>query len=49
MDVKRADVIVAGALCLSGACAAIGAERFEVSIRGIRYGIALQMSMGGFA
>ena len=42
MDAGRADVILAGAICLELACAAIGAAEVRVSTRGLRYGIALK-------
>jgi exopolyphosphatase / guanosine-5'-triphosphate,3'-diphosphate pyrophosphatase len=41
MDPKRADVIVAGAAVLSEGCKALGTSELEVSIQGLRYGIAL--------
>lgn len=39
MEPKRADVIVAGAICLKEAGRLLGAEALEVSIRGLRYGV----------
>ena len=42
LHAKRADVIVAGALCLERACEAVGAGALTVSTRGLRYGIALK-------
>jgi exopolyphosphatase/guanosine-5'-triphosphate,3'-diphosphate pyrophosphatase len=41
MEAGRADVIVAGLLVLDGVLAAIGAEEFSVSGRGVRHGVAL--------
>jgi exopolyphosphatase/guanosine-5'-triphosphate,3'-diphosphate pyrophosphatase len=41
MDPKRADVIVAGAAVLSEGCKALKTNELEVSIQGLRYGIAL--------
>ncbi len=41
MDPKRADVIVAGASVLSEGCRALNTDELEVSIQGLRYGIAL--------
>lgn len=46
MEPKRADVIVAGALCLYHSCKVFGVEEVEVSIRGLRYGIAKLISQG---
>jgi exopolyphosphatase/guanosine-5'-triphosphate,3'-diphosphate pyrophosphatase len=40
MEPKRADVIVAGALILRVAAEIFNVEKLEVSIRGLRYGIA---------
>jgi exopolyphosphatase/guanosine-5'-triphosphate,3'-diphosphate pyrophosphatase len=40
MEPKRADVIVAGAICLSEAAAIIHANSLQVSIRGVRFGVA---------
>lgn len=40
MEPKRADVIVAGAICLSEAASLLRAEVLQVSIRGVRYGVA---------
>ena len=40
MEPKRADVIVAGAICLSEAAALIHANSLQVSIRGVRFGVA---------
>lgn len=46
MEPKRADVIVAGALTLLHSCKVFECEEVEVSIRGLRYGIAKLMSQG---
>jgi exopolyphosphatase/guanosine-5'-triphosphate,3'-diphosphate pyrophosphatase len=40
MEPKRADVIVAGAICLSEAAQILKAKALQVSIRGVRYGVA---------
>ena len=40
MEPKRADVIVAGAICLSEAAKLLQAKALQVSIRGVRYGVA---------
>ncbi len=47
MDPKRADVIPAGGLVLWRAAEAFGAETLEVSVRGLRYGLALQAAEEG--
>ncbi|MES2964621.1 MAG: Ppx/GppA phosphatase family protein [Bdellovibrionota bacterium] len=47
MEPKRADVIVAGALILKSSCEALGATGLEVSVRGLRYGLARKL--GGLA
>ena len=44
MEPKRADVIVAGALILQLAAESMGASELEVSIRGLRYGIAKEIA-----
>lgn len=44
MEPKRADVIVAGALILQLAAEAFSAETLEVSIRGLRFGIAKSLN-----
>ncbi len=44
MDPKRADVIVAGAMILESACAALNVKELEVSVRGLRYGIAKSLA-----
>ena len=44
MEPKRADVIVAGAMILAAACDKLAATSVEVSIRGLRYGIAKALS-----
>lgn len=46
MDPKRADVIVAGSLILKASLEAYAAQEMEVSVRGLRYGIALAMEKG---
>ena len=43
MEPKRADVIVAGALILMLSCQALGANQMEVSVRGLRYGLARKL------
>lgn len=43
MEPKRADVIVAGALILMLSCQALGANAMDVSIRGLRYGLARKL------
>lgn len=43
MEPKRADVIVAGALVLMMSCQALGADGMEVSVRGLRYGLARKL------
>ena len=43
MEPKRADVIVAGALILMLSCQALGASEMEVSVRGLRYGLARKL------
>ena len=45
MEPKRADVIVAGALILQLAAEAFSAETLEVSIRGLRYGVAKSLNL----
>lgn len=44
MEPKRADVIVAGAMILAAACDKLVVSSVEVSIRGLRYGIAKSLS-----
>jgi exopolyphosphatase / guanosine-5'-triphosphate,3'-diphosphate pyrophosphatase len=46
MEPKRADVIVAGALTLLRSCEVFECSEVEVSIRGLRYGIAKLISQG---
>jgi exopolyphosphatase/guanosine-5'-triphosphate,3'-diphosphate pyrophosphatase len=46
MDPKRADVIVAGSLILMLSCETFQANAMEVSVRGLRYGIAKALSQG---
>lgn len=41
MEPKRADVIVAGAICVSEAMRVLGRDDLEVSVRGLRYGVAM--------
>jgi exopolyphosphatase / guanosine-5'-triphosphate,3'-diphosphate pyrophosphatase len=43
MEPKRADVIVAGAMILQKSAETLGALSMEVSIRGLRYGVALRL------
>lgn len=40
MEPKRADVIVAGAICVTEAMRAIPTDTLQVSVRGLRYGVA---------
>ena len=40
MEPKRADVIVAGAICVSEAMAVLNKSELKVSVRGLRYGVA---------
>jgi exopolyphosphatase/guanosine-5'-triphosphate,3'-diphosphate pyrophosphatase len=42
LEPGRADVIVAGAVILAEVVAALGARRFRVSGRGVRFGVALE-------
>jgi exopolyphosphatase/guanosine-5'-triphosphate,3'-diphosphate pyrophosphatase len=46
LEPGRADVIVAGLVCLELALLRLGAERFTVSERGVRHGVALRMLAG---
>jgi len=46
LEPGRADVIVAGLVCLELALACLGAERFAVSEHGVRHGVALRMLAG---
>jgi len=46
LEPGRADVIVAGLVCLEVALAGLGAERFAVSERGVRHGVALRILAG---
>lgn len=46
MEAKRADVIVAGALILLMSSEALGATQLEVSVKGLRYGVAKAMAKG---
>jgi exopolyphosphatase/guanosine-5'-triphosphate,3'-diphosphate pyrophosphatase len=43
LEPGRADVIVAGLVILDGVLERLGAERFRVSGRGVRYGVALRL------
>ncbi|MCM2281170.1 MAG: Ppx/GppA family phosphatase [Bdellovibrionaceae bacterium] len=47
MDSRRADVIVAGVLVLRLAAEAFGATALTVSVRGLRYGLALLAAASG--
>jgi exopolyphosphatase / guanosine-5'-triphosphate,3'-diphosphate pyrophosphatase len=47
MEPKRADVIVAGAMILQESAEILGATAMEVSIRGLRYGVAIRLSETG--
>lgn len=40
MEPKRADVIVAGAICVTESMRILGAQELKVSVRGLRYGVA---------
>src|SRR6266850_198701 len=46
LEPGRADVIVAGLVCLELALLRLRAERFTVSERGVRHGVALRMLAG---
>jgi exopolyphosphatase/guanosine-5'-triphosphate,3'-diphosphate pyrophosphatase len=46
LEPGRADVIVAGLVCLEMALVRLRAERFTVSERGVRHGVALRMLAG---
>lgn len=46
LEPGRADVIVAGLVCLEMALLRLGAEQFTVSERGVRHGVALRMLAG---
>jgi exopolyphosphatase/guanosine-5'-triphosphate,3'-diphosphate pyrophosphatase len=46
LEPGRADVIVAGLVCLEMALVCLRAERFTVSERGVRHGVALRMLAG---
>ena len=46
LEPGRADVIVAGLVILEGVLGAIGAERFRVSGRGVRFGVAFRLLEG---
>ena len=41
---KRADVIVMGSVTLREAMRALGTEELSVSVRGLSYGVALEMA-----
>jgi exopolyphosphatase/guanosine-5'-triphosphate,3'-diphosphate pyrophosphatase len=45
MDSKRADVIVAGAMILLMSAEALGATQLEVSVKGLRYGVAKMLAI----
>jgi exopolyphosphatase/guanosine-5'-triphosphate,3'-diphosphate pyrophosphatase len=45
MDSKRADVIVAGTLILLMSSEALGARQLEVSVKGLRYGVAKMLAI----
>lgn len=49
MEPGRADVIVAGLVALESVLARLGAERFAVSGRGVRHGVALRLLERGEA
>ena len=46
MEPGRADVVVAGALILGSGCEALGIDGVEVSVRGLRYGLAAAVALG---
>ena len=46
LEPGRADVIVAGLVILEGVLGAIGTERFRVSGRGVRFGVAFRLLEG---
>jgi exopolyphosphatase / guanosine-5'-triphosphate,3'-diphosphate pyrophosphatase len=46
LEPGRADVIVAGLVCLEVALVCLAAERFSVSERGVRHGVALRLLAG---
>ncbi|HEX4923171.1 MAG TPA: hypothetical protein VFV50_03765, partial [Bdellovibrionales bacterium] len=46
LDAGRADVIVAGGTILVAACDAMNVREITVSVRGIRYGVALAVARG---
>lgn len=46
LDAGRADVIVAGGTILVAACDAMGVSEMTVSVRGIRFGVALAVARG---
>ena len=46
LEPGRADVIVAGLVCLELALERLRAERFTVSERGVRHGVALRLLAG---
>lgn len=47
MEPKRADVIIAGIMILHHAAMAVGATSLEVSVRGLRYGLAVLAAREG--
>ena len=46
LEPARADVIVAGLVILEGVLTGIRAQRFRVSGRGVRYGVAFRLLEG---
>lgn len=48
MEPKRADVIVAGAICVSEAMHVLDKTEVKVSVRGLRYGVAQQCAQRRF-
>jgi exopolyphosphatase/guanosine-5'-triphosphate,3'-diphosphate pyrophosphatase len=44
LEPKRADVIVLGSIALREAMRALGADELTVSVRGVRYGLAMEMA-----
>ena len=45
LDSGRADVIVPGAILLSLCMEVLGVDQVTVSVRGIRYGLALELAL----
>ncbi len=45
MEPKRADVIVAGAICVTESMRILGTRELKVSVRGLRYGVAGMLAL----